>query len=135
MNDIEIYLNHFSGTLSSLLGDLTNLKLFRLHSNEFWGTIPSQFKSLTVMSQLMFGNNKFSGFFPSEISSIQSLLELDLSFTSLVGRLPSNMCDFNLQVVYLSNSSKLCYPPCLKSVVNFEEGIIQRCPDAEDKPN
>lgn len=81
----------YSGTLSPLVSQLTQLAVIDLSDNFFYGTIPSSLSSLSLLQTLTLRSNSFSGSLPPSITNLKSLETLDISRNSLTGSLPSSM--------------------------------------------
>ncbi|KAK1320319.1 Protein NSP-INTERACTING KINASE 3 [Acorus calamus] len=77
-----------SGTLSSGIGNLTNLESVLLQNNAISGPIPSDIGKLAKLQTLDLSNNQFLGEIPSSIGDLKNLNYLDLSFNNLSGSLP-----------------------------------------------
>ncbi|KAF4400710.1 hypothetical protein G4B88_001265 [Cannabis sativa] len=80
-----------SGSLSSDLGKLGQLKLLALHNNNFYGTIPSELGNCTLLEKIYLQGNYLSGLIPSELGNLQELKELDISSNSLSGNIPLSL--------------------------------------------
>ncbi|KAM6540794.1 hypothetical protein CsatB_005241 [Cannabis sativa] len=81
----------YSGTLTPLVSQLTQLATLDLADNYFYGIIPPSISSLANLQSLTLRSNKFSGSVPSSITKLKLLEALDLSHNSLSGFLPSAM--------------------------------------------
>ncbi|XP_054778515.1 leucine-rich repeat receptor-like serine/threonine-protein kinase BAM1 [Prosopis cineraria] len=81
----------YSGSLTSLVSQLTRLITLDLSDNSFSGRIPPSLSSLSNLQSLTLRSNSFSGSIPPSIINLQSLQSLDLSHNSLSGSLPSSM--------------------------------------------
>ncbi|XP_054790912.1 probably inactive leucine-rich repeat receptor-like protein kinase IMK2 [Prosopis cineraria] len=81
----------YSGSLTSLVSQLTRLITLDLSDNSFSGQIPPSLSSLSNLQSLTLRSNSFSGSIPPSIINLQSLQSLDLSHNSLSGSLPSSM--------------------------------------------
>ncbi|XP_062105139.1 LRR receptor-like serine/threonine-protein kinase GSO2 [Humulus lupulus] len=81
----------YSGTLTPLLSQLTQLHTLDLADNYFYGPIPSSISSLLNLQSLTLRSNNFSGSLPSSIANLKLLQALDLSRNSLSGFLPGAM--------------------------------------------
>lgn len=79
----------YSGTLTPLISELTQLINLDLGDNRFYGPIPSSVSSLPNLRNLILRVNSFSGYVPPSIAALRSLQTLDLSRNSLSGPLPN----------------------------------------------
>jgi Leucine-rich repeat (LRR) protein len=94
---LNVEFNRFSGTISSKVGQESNLLLLGLTSNIFSGTIPSILSDMTAIEYIGFANNHFTGVFPTMQYNTKSLADL-LIFNN---RFEGNVCShlFNSSVV------------------------------------
>ncbi|CAO2814866.1 unnamed protein product [Amaranthus hypochondriacus] len=81
----------YSGTLTPLVSQLSQLVVLDLGQNSFYGTIPPSISSLSLLQTISFRFNSFSGSIPSSISQLKSLQDLDFSGNSLSGQLPNTL--------------------------------------------
>ena len=111
-NLVELRLNDnlLSGTLSSLIGQLVNLKILEIGyhaysaheyeeygavpqsaegSNALSGSLPTELCLLTNLRRLKVNNNQITGQLPSCMSQMTALRLLDVSFNNLQGKLPT----------------------------------------------
>ncbi|KAK7343475.1 hypothetical protein VNO77_12245 [Canavalia gladiata] len=91
INQITLDPAGYSGTLTPLISQLTQLSTLDLADNSFFGTIPSSFSSLSNLQTLTLRSNSFSGSIPPSITTLKSLQSLDLSHNSLSGFLPNSL--------------------------------------------
>ncbi|RDX63875.1 Polygalacturonase inhibitor 1, partial [Mucuna pruriens] len=91
INQITLDPAGYSGTLTPLISQLTQLATLDLTENNFFGPIPSSISSLTNLQTLTLRSNSFSGPIPPSITTLKSLQYLDLSHNSLSGYLPNTM--------------------------------------------
>ncbi|XP_047947138.1 leucine-rich repeat receptor protein kinase EMS1-like [Salvia hispanica] len=78
----------YSGTLTPLLSQLTQLVTLDLGENDFHGPIPPSIASLPNLQNLILRSNSFSGPLPPSIAAAKSLQTLDLGRNSISGPLP-----------------------------------------------
>ncbi|KAH9772113.1 protein NSP-INTERACTING KINASE 1 [Citrus sinensis] len=111
---------NLSGTLSSSIGNLTNLQLvsytsdlFRwgffsfgrlLQNNNISGHIPTEIGKLSKLLTLDLSNNFFTGPIPSTVSHLETLQYLDLSYNNLSGPVPS----FHAKTFNITGNSLIC---------------------------
>ncbi|CAM8994121.1 unnamed protein product [Rhodiola kirilowii] len=93
----------YSGKLSPLISQLTQLTSLDLSDNNFYGQIPSSLYSLSNLQTLILRSNSFSGSIHPSISNLKSLQSLDLSRNLLSGSVPDSISSVrNLQRLDLS---------------------------------
>ncbi|KAG6421889.1 hypothetical protein SASPL_118448 [Salvia splendens] len=78
----------YSGTLTPLLSQLTQLVTLDVGENDFHGPIPSSIASLPNLQNLILRSNSFSGALPPSIAAAKSLQALDLGRNFISGPLP-----------------------------------------------
>ncbi|KAK1430319.1 hypothetical protein QVD17_12975 [Tagetes erecta] len=81
----------YSGTLSPLVSQLTQLITIDLSDNKFTGPIPGSLSNLPNLQTLILGSNSFSGNIPPTIANLKTLQTLDISHNSLSGSLPTTL--------------------------------------------
>ncbi|KAL3501165.1 hypothetical protein ACH5RR_035614 [Cinchona calisaya] len=79
------------GTLSSAIGNLSNLESVLLQNNAIYGPIPSAVGKLVKLQTLDLSNNKFDGEIPSSLGDLKNLNYLRLNNNSLSGRIPDSL--------------------------------------------
>jgi hypothetical protein len=82
---------NFSGTLSSRVGILENLKTLTLKGNGITGEIPEDFGNLTSLTSLDLEDNQLTGRIPSTIGNLKKLQFLTLSRNKLNGTIPESL--------------------------------------------
>ncbi|PIN23724.1 Serine/threonine protein kinase [Handroanthus impetiginosus] len=88
---VSIPKKKLSGSLSSSLGSLSELRHVNLRSNKFYGGLTSElFKAQKLQSLVLYGNS-FSETLPFEVGSLQYLQTLDLSQNFFNGSLPLSL--------------------------------------------
>ncbi|KAJ0965458.1 hypothetical protein J5N97_026596 [Dioscorea zingiberensis] len=80
-----------SGTLSSSVGNLTNLEILLLQNNNISGPVPPELGKLSKLHTLDLSNNCFTGEIPSSLGQLRSLEYLRLSNNSLYGAFPLSL--------------------------------------------
>ncbi|KAF8039425.1 hypothetical protein BT93_B1841 [Corymbia citriodora subsp. variegata] len=83
--------NHISGTLSSGIGNLTNLENLRMGGNNISGNIPSEIGNLNKLKLLDLAQNKFSGQIPESVGNLKMLILFSLYDNNLKGSIPSSL--------------------------------------------
>ncbi|XP_027099740.1 protein NSP-INTERACTING KINASE 3 isoform X2 [Coffea arabica] len=79
------------GTLSSAIGNLSNLESVLLQNNAIYGPIPSAVGKLVKLQTLDLSNNKFDGDIPSSLGDLKNLNYLRLNNNSLSGPIPETL--------------------------------------------
>ena len=87
---IELHNNSFSGSLSTLLGNLSNLRTLSLGYNELTGSVPNEIERLSELKILSLGNNSITGTIPIGLSQLSELEFLDLWGNQFQGSIESN---------------------------------------------
>ncbi|KAG6408947.1 hypothetical protein SASPL_131975 [Salvia splendens] len=78
----------YSGTLTPLISQLSQLVTLDVGENDFHGPIPASIASLPNLRNLILRVNSFSGALPASIAAAKSLTTLDLARNSISGALP-----------------------------------------------
>ncbi|WOK92975.1 protein NSP-INTERACTING KINASE 1-like [Canna indica] len=84
---------NLSGTLSSSIGNLTNLEIVLLQNNHISGEIPPEIGKLSNLQTLDLSNNKLSGEIPPSLGNLRVLQYLRLNNNSLSGEFPESLVD------------------------------------------
>ncbi|KAL0326965.1 UNVERIFIED_CONTAM: Receptor protein kinase-like protein ZAR1 [Sesamum angustifolium] len=88
---VSIPKKKLSGSVSSSLGSLSELRHVNLRSNNFSGSLPSElFKAQRLQSLVLYGNS-LSGTLPFEVGNLKYLQTLDLSLNFFNGSLPPSL--------------------------------------------
>ncbi|KAJ0965727.1 hypothetical protein J5N97_026865 [Dioscorea zingiberensis] len=82
---------NLSGTLSSMIQNLTNLQQILLQNNNISGEIPAELGKLSKLQTLDLSNNGFSGIIPQSLGHLTSLRYLRLNNNSLNGPFPVSL--------------------------------------------
>ncbi|XWS27249.1 hypothetical protein CRYUN_Cryun26dG0098600 [Craigia yunnanensis] len=80
-----------SGTLSTTIGNLTNLRQVLLQNNNLSGEIPPELGTLQKLQTLDLSNNRFSGAIPGPFGQLNNLRYLRLNNNSLSGPFPASL--------------------------------------------
>ncbi|XP_061340750.1 protein NSP-INTERACTING KINASE 1 [Gastrolobium bilobum] len=94
---------NMSGTLSSSIGNLTNLQTVLLQDNNISGPIPSEIGRLQKLQTLDLSDNFFIGQLPDSLSHMKGLHYLRLNNNSLSGVIPSSLANMT-QLAFLDIS-------------------------------
>ncbi|GAU20938.1 hypothetical protein TSUD_200870 [Trifolium subterraneum] len=109
---------NLSGTLSSAIANLTNLKQVLLQNNNISGKIPPELGNLPKLQTLDLSNNRFSGFIPPSLSQLNSLQYLRLNNNSLSGPFPASLAKIT-QLAFLDLSYNNLSGPLPKFVASI----------------
>lgn len=96
---------NLSGTLSTEIGNLTQLVFLSLYNNNITGQIPHEIGNLENLERLYLNNNSFTGTIPNSIGNLTNLIHLYLSINSLDGSIPTEIKNLiELTQIGLSNN-------------------------------
>ncbi|WP_175288732.1 leucine-rich repeat domain-containing protein [Flagellimonas eckloniae] len=106
---IRLYLldNNLSGTLTTELGQLTNLRGLDLRNNQIAGSIPASLGNLTSLEFLILSRNNLSSNIPSSIGNLINLKTLALNENILTGSIPSTLGNFPSLSLLILNDNNL----------------------------
>lgn len=97
--------NQLTGSIPPELGDLTDLQWLNLSLNQLTGSIPSELGSLSALEGLFISANQLTGSIPSEFGNLSALQWLSLAYNQLNGSIPPALGDLvDLQGFYLNNN-------------------------------
>ncbi|KAF8644716.1 hypothetical protein HU200_066356 [Digitaria exilis] len=111
LQELQLGLNNFTGTLPNLMGHFTNLIILDLTDNNLIGSIPMELGYLSGLTTLHLGYNHLNGTVPTKIGGLANLISLDLSnnkfdgiitdehFAGLISLKEINLASSNLKVV------------------------------------
>ncbi|KAF5175272.1 Nsp-interacting kinase [Thalictrum thalictroides] len=87
---LSVYLqnNDIFGPIPADIGKLEKLQTLDLSENRFIGEIPSSLGNLKNLNYLRLNNNSLSGPCPDSLSNIEGLTLVDLSYNNISGSLP-----------------------------------------------
>lgn len=94
---------NLSGTLSSGIGNLTNLQIVLLQNNNISGPIPSELGRLSMLRTLDLSSNLFSAIVPSSLGNLKTLQYMRLNNNSLSGAFPVSLANMS-QLAFLDLS-------------------------------
>lgn len=107
LTTLDLADNSFSGAIPSSISSLSDLQTLTLQSNSFSGSLPPAISNLKSLESLDISHNLLSGFLPNTLNSLPNLRRLDLSFNKLAGtipKLPPNLLELALKHNSLSGS-------------------------------
>ena len=67
LDQLYLFGNSLTGTISAELGSIPNLRLLSLYDKQFSGQIPTELGNLTRLRQLLLDGNELTGTIPAEL--------------------------------------------------------------------
>ncbi|PKV51938.1 Leucine-rich repeat (LRR) protein [Aquimarina sp. MAR_2010_214] len=122
VTEIKLGNNNLTGSLSTSVVALTNLKQLDLSGNQLEGEIPIEIIQLTNLEQIILSNNNFIGNLPKELGQLTQLKQLELSNNQFSGNVPVEFAQLtNLEGLKI-NDNKLSgsIPTGLAQLVGFK---------------
>ena len=107
---LELQLTELGGrTVPTELGNLSEMRVFRLESAQLVGQVPTQVGRLNL-DGLLLGDNHFAGRLPTQVGQLSLTTKLTLLDNEITGGIPSQLCRIpRLQHVSLDvNSVRDC---------------------------
>ncbi|XP_075523893.1 protein NSP-INTERACTING KINASE 3-like isoform X1 [Primulina tabacum] len=80
--------NNITGPFLDVIGKLEKLQTLDLSNNKLFGEIPDSVGNLKNLNYLRLNNNSLRGLVPNSLAKVESLTLVDLSFNNLSGPLP-----------------------------------------------
>ncbi|XP_024366586.1 uncharacterized protein [Physcomitrium patens] len=116
LENLDLYLNGFTGNLSDVVDSITcsSLAHLDLSFNYFSGVIPASLGRCSNLSYINFQENDLAGTIPEELVQLQKLESLGLGSNNLFGTLPESFLQF----------------PALSAIdvsQNFLSGVVPKC--------
>ena len=117
MNDLRILrldFNAFTGAIPESVGELKNVRVFKLNNNfntqtgqgGIEGPIPASIGGMDSVQILEVYSNRIGGAIPVEMGNLESLIYLDLQQNELTGLIPDSFANLiNLETFYVSNNN------------------------------
>jgi Leucine-rich repeat (LRR) protein len=100
---IDLSQNNLSGTIPTLIANLTALVNLNLYNNSITGSIPHEIGSLSSLQFLSLSGNQLSGSIPIEIGNLTSLISIDFTSNKLSGSIPTQIGNLtSLSLLFLS---------------------------------
>lgn len=122
------------GTLSPLIGNLTNLQTVLLQNNNISGHIPAEIGKLSKLQTLDLSDNNFRGRIPPSLSHLKSLHYLRLNNNSLSGDIPQSFANMTqLTFIDLSYNNLSGPVPRFQAKTFSVVGNPQICATATEK--
>ncbi|GKY93932.1 hypothetical protein MPSEU_000360100 [Mayamaea pseudoterrestris] len=100
MLHIKVNINKITGTLPTLLADMTRLKSLTIDENLITGTMPTQVGKLSLLQQFGFGDNRISGTLPTELGLMTQLQYMYAYWNRFTGTLPTEFGMFG-EMLYM----------------------------------
>ena len=88
---ISLLTNNMSGTLTPLLGELTNLKVLNFLINNLRGGIPQELGKLSKLQTLTLTRNPIGGSIPPELGKLTELIVFNMNRADLEGSIPPEL--------------------------------------------
>ncbi|CAB9496283.1 LRR receptor-like serine threonine-protein kinase [Seminavis robusta] len=107
LRSLSLYSNDkLHGSLSSHIGQLSNLEAIAIAYNSMTGSLPTALGALTKLHFLAALHNQFTGIVPSELGLLHRTLQsVFVDGSSLTGTIPDELYDLTLlKTMYLSNN-------------------------------
>lgn len=102
---LSIIGKRLSGSMSSALGALDQLRRLSLQGNSLNGTLPAGLFNATSLHTILLGGNRITGSLPPEIRRLRSLQTLDISSNLFLGQIPAAITNCRqLQTLVLANN-------------------------------
>jgi hypothetical protein len=99
---LSLWDNNFSGSLSSRIGDLVQVKVLDVTNNGLTGTIPSEIGKLIKLESLYLDGNSLSGTIPSQMGLLTGIWDtLWLADNQLTGTVPVELASLSADSVTL----------------------------------
>ena len=101
--------NELSGSITSGLGDLSNLEHLYLHDNELTGAVPADLGGLTNLTNLWLRDNGLSGQIPPSPGGLPNLQRVRIAGNDFTGCIPAGLLD---GPAWYSDAEELGLPAC-----------------------
>eukprot|EP01034_Spumella_vulgaris_P030752 gene30752-38011_t len=104
LNNLFIAFNGLTGTISPSLVNLRALTQLSLNTNHFTGTIPSVLGQMTNLTNLHLETNNLIGTVSPELCNLNLVSILDLSYNQLSQTIPSCLFNDRVKNIYLEEN-------------------------------
>jgi len=88
LKGLHVFQNNLGGEFPSEIGKLDDLLFMRANGNQFNGTVPVEIGNLRSLGEFWFDENQFTGTIPSELAQMTRMTDFRLSENNLVGSIP-----------------------------------------------
>lgn len=108
---LSLYNNDLTGTISNMIGTMSDLQVLALHYNHFSGTLPSSVGNMLDLKHFTVNGNRVKGAIPAEIGNCFRLETLHLDSNKLTGTIPESFTkledlkDLRLEINGLDNTA------------------------------
>jgi hypothetical protein len=93
MEWMGVSFNDLTGTLSTAIGQLTNMTLFKVYSNKFGGPLPESIGQWINLERFDVGNNAFTGTIPGSVANWTRIQSAYFQLNGFVGAVPDGLCN------------------------------------------
>jgi len=107
LQQLNLSMNSFSGSIPPELGNCSKLITLDLSSNTLSGTIPPALGKLQALEQLYLSRNSLSGSIPPQLAACSMLQILDLGTNQLTGSVPRGIYNITTLGGFYVNSNNL----------------------------
>ncbi|KAG6556784.1 hypothetical protein Mapa_001730 [Marchantia paleacea] len=106
LKNLNLANNFFYGGIPEELGKIQSLQYLDLSNNSLTGSVPKSIGNLSMLDTLILGYNELSGSIPTALGSLHRSTYIELSVNSLSGRIPSSLGNCSeLRILLLGNNS------------------------------
>ncbi|XP_044971364.1 probable LRR receptor-like serine/threonine-protein kinase At3g47570 [Hordeum vulgare subsp. vulgare] len=118
---LDLSRNHFSSSLPSQVGGLTELTYLYIHENNLSELLPDALSNCQSLMELRLDDNYFNGMIPVSVSRMRGLALLNLTKNRLTGGIPQELGLMSgLKELYLGqNSLSAQIPETLESMISL----------------
>jgi Leucine-rich repeat (LRR) protein len=92
---LKLQYNQLKGSISEMIGNLSELEVLTLNNNLLRGNIPSTIGDLNNLRSLNLANNQLSCQIPTEMGNLSNLQELSLENNDLSADIPASLMNLN----------------------------------------
>ncbi|KAL0925083.1 hypothetical protein M5K25_003392 [Dendrobium thyrsiflorum] len=91
--EIDLSINHLTGSIPEAFGELQNLTVLSLYYNNLSGKIPAIIGRLPNLCDIRLFNNRLEGVLPPEMGKYSKLCNFEVDDNMFTGELPEHLCD------------------------------------------